>query len=339
MMGKSIRKTCILKIADVAPSSGLDFSEAIQNAVEIIDKAAQRRLVLDEEPKRYRLLNDFFPPVGSIRSSRGSVFAFTENQCLNGVVLTPNVDSYPITVLSPPSRGKDRTEFIEGLTWFSVFENYIAFFTDRTVFPSALENYFGWLLSEATHRRTGNDANIAVAFRDPPKPNLADYDMTGVSSLLFKESMQSVVEIPSSQNRQRNTSVVRPTGKAYEVLKAFLKKLGAVPPSFSDVQTPDQLKNLRIEVRISCLRPNDGGAAVSALKRTAEHIRDAGVGNVTFKFADGRVLDANDLAITGSMTIPAENGLPDTREAVQKLDRWMMGQIELLTIPQPDGDD
>ena len=332
-MNKSIRKSCILKIADMAPQSDGDFTTTVRKAVETLSKAADRRLVLEEEPRRYRLLNDFFVPAGSIRSTRGSVFAFTENQDLNGVVLRPDVASYPITTFSPPQHGTDRMEFIEGLTWFAAFKNYIAIFTDKAVFPSTLERYFSWLLSKAAGIESGKDESIAVLFRDPPKPDLSEYDMTGVSSLFFKESMQSDVEIPSSSNTRRRSAILKPKGKAYEMLKTFLKSFGASPPSFMNVQTPEELEDLRVEVRISCLRPKKGGVALAELKRTAEKIRDAGAGNVSFKFSDGRVLDAEDLAVASQMTISAVNGLPNTMEAVRKLDAWMMQQIERLTIP------
>lgn len=332
-MNKSIRKTCILKIADMAPWSGSDFTATVQKAVKTLHNAEDRRLVLEEEPRRYRLLNDFFVPTGTVRSTRGSVFAFTENQDLNGVVLRPGVTSYPIATFSPPPHGTDRMEFIEGLTWFASFGNYIAFFTDKTVFPSTLERYFSWLLSKAAGIVSGKDENIAVLFRDPPKPDLSEYDMTGVSSLFFKESLQSDVEIPASQNTRRRSAVLKPKGKAYELLKSLLKSFGALPPSFMGIQTPEQLEDLRVEVRVSCLRPKKGGVALAELKRTAEKIRDAGAGNVSFKFADGRILDAEDLAVASQMTISAVNGLPNTMEAVRKLDAWMMQQIERLVIP------
>ena len=330
---KTIRKTCILKIAEMAPPGNADFAAAIEEAFGTMERAADRRLVLDDSPRRYRLLNDFFAPFGTTRSARGSVFAFTENQNLNGVVLRPNAGSYPMTVLSPPMRGKDRTEFVEGLTWFAAYGNYVAFFTDKAVFPSTLEHYFGWLLSEAARRRTGEDQTIAVQLRDPPRPELAGYDMTGVSSLEFRESVQTSPTAVVSRDRRQASGVLKPCGRAFEMLKALMKTFGAQPPRFPEARQPGQLDNLRVEMRVSCLRPQNGGAAVSAMKRTAERIRDAGAGSVSFRFSDGRTIDASDLAISTQMSISSSGGLPNTSEAVRKLDEWLMKQIEYLSLP------
>lgn len=330
---KTIRKTCILKIAEMAPPGNADFAAAIEEAFGTMDKAADRRLVLSESPRRYRLLNDFFPPFATTRSARGSVFAFTENQNLNGVVLRPDAGSYPMTVLSPPMAGADRTEFVEGLTWFAAFGNYVAFFTDKAVFPSTLEHYFGWLLSEAARRRTGEDQTFAVRLSDPPRPDLEDYDMTGVSSLEFRESVQTSPTAVASRDQRQASGVLKPCGRAYEILKALMRTLGAQPPRFLDVRMPGQLDNFRVEVRVSCLRPQNGGAAVLAMKRTAERIRDAGAGSVSFRFADGRTIDAMDLAISSQMSISSSGGLPNTIEAVRKLDEWLMKQVEYLSLP------
>lgn len=331
-MGKTVRKTCILKIAEVTPALGVDFAEAIQNAYAALDRADDRRLLLQDEPRRYRLLNDFFPPFGTVMSARGSLFAFTENQNLNGVVLEPGAGSYPITAFGPPQEGSGRTEFVDGLTWFAAYRNYIAFFTERSVFPSTLEAYFGWLLSEAAKRRGGGDANVLVLLRDPPRPDLAGFDMTGVSSLVFKEPVRSEVETRRRRGGSGSSFVLKPKGTSFEVLKTLMRGLGATPPSFPGTQSPGQLENLRVEVRFSCLYPNQGGAAMSAMKNAAERIRDAGACGISFRFADGRTLDAEELAISTHMSISATDGLPNTSEAVRKLDEWLMRQVELIEL-------
>lgn len=332
-MGKNIRKTCILKIAEMGSGRG-DFAAEVQKAVEELGKAANRRLELDDEPRRWRLLNDFFPPAGEYKTARGSVFAFTENQNLNGVVLSPDADSYPITTLSPPQSGNDRTEFVEGLTWFSAYENYVAFFTDKGVSASTLETYFSWLFTAAARASSSDAKAVEVSFRDPPKPEFAAYDMTDVSSLVFRGAMESSVEIPHGKGGKPMSAVVKPHGKSFEMLKSLMKSFGVSPPRVFGSNDPDQLANIHVELKISCVRPKSGGPAVAMLKETAERIRDAGAGSVAFRFADGRVLTADELAISAQMSISAQNGLPNTFEAVRKLDKWLMNQVELILSPQ-----
>lgn len=323
-MKKTIRKSCVLKMVDVAPALDCTFSDAIANAFSVIDKAHERRFAIDKESKRYRILNDCYPPVGNARSCRGSIFAFTEDQDLNGVVLDPNARSYSMKTLRPPRTKEARTEFVEGLTWFAVHENTIAFFTDRAVSTEILEEYFSWFLTSA-YRKSRNDSSVhfQVLFRNPPNPDLSNYDMTGVSGLVYVDSFRPEAGASGRAQSEEQGFVFGSSGRKWR----FSDMFGASVPEMATVNDIFQREDLKIELKISRSGRSLGERQGFILQRIAESLRNTASGNISFRFSDGRVLNAASLEHSTVMSFSSENGIPETATVVRRLDEWLMKRI------------
>lgn len=340
MINKKVRKTCLLKKVQVAPPLKTSFEKAVQQAVETLSIASNRRLELEKDSGRYRVLNDFFPPVGRGYPASGSVFAFTMDANMNGVFLDPKAKAYPVKVLAPRRDAGERTEFVEGLTWFSIKDNYLAFLASKAVLIDVLEEYFSWLLSAAAKAEMGLDAAVgpyAVRFVNPPKPELRSYSMTNVKSIVFKGGVQSTSEYSESNRRREGEhtsfSLFRPIGSAYFALKGLVEACGATLPAFEEADTPESLSNLNVELRVSVGRGKKADAARTFLQKTAESIRDANDDTMEFEFADGRILKPSQLIVTNDIALDLKEGLPDGVQARQKLNAWILEQIRQLENP------
>ena len=340
MTNKKVRKTCLLKKVQVAPAFRTTFSKAVQRAVETLSTASKRRLELEKDSGRYRVLNDFFAPVAKGCPASGSVFAFTMDANMNGVVLDPEAKTYPVKVLAPRRDANERTEFVEGLTWFSVKENYLAILASKAVSIDVLEDYFSWLLGAADKAEKGSESEVgsyAVRFVNPPKPELRSYNMANVKGIVFKGGVQSTSEYPETNIRQKGThtsfSLFRPIGSAYSALKGLVEACGATLPVFEGADTPETISNLNVELRVSVGRGKKADAARTYLRKTAENIRDANDDTMEFEFADGRILKPSQLIVSNDIALDLTEGLPDGVQARQKLNEWILEQIRQLENP------
>ena len=343
MTSKKVRKSCLLKTVQVVPPLKTSFATAVQHAVEVLSRATDRRLELEKDSGRYRVLNDFFPPVLKGHPASGSVFAFTMDANMNGVVLDPKAKSYPMKVLAPKRDASERTEFVEGLTWFSVKGNYLAILASRAVSVDVLEDYFSWLLgaaAEASGNLKANAVPYAVRFNNPPKPELRAYDMTNLKSIAFKGGIQSTSEGGASNVNRRDSSrssfsLFKPIGPAYSALKAFVEACGATLPKFEGADSPETFSNLNVELRVSAPKKLNAQAARAFLQKTAENIRDADDDTLEYRFADGRTLKPSQLIVANELVLDLKEGLPDSVSARRKLNMWLLEQIGQLENPPP----
>lgn len=330
---EKIKKTCILKRVRMLPRQRDTFATLLESAVGTLATAESRRMEISRDSGRYRLLNDFTPAIAAGASVSGSVFSFTMDANMNGVLLDPNSPAYRITELAPTRTEMEHEEFVEGLTWFTSVGNYIAVLSCRNLQPEVLEDYFSWLLTKAEETRAMErgqtfDGNICVNFSDPVPPALGDYDMSRITAIEYCGTVET--------EHVANSNAVRPKGRAHETMCGIFRGLGEQLEFPNDEYASEAaIGPVRVRLSISCPKRalDNGGGEV--LRRMADTLKTsaAGSADVQFSFADGRRLDASELKITTELTLSASNKLPNPIEAVRKLDEWMSGQVRLLENP------
>lgn len=322
-MSEKVTRTFVLKKAVVTGDSHTLF-ELLKASVEKFNKAKERQMEPEADTDRIRLLNDWIFLGESEEVCAASFFAFTINENKNAVVIGNNQKSFPIEVLAPKRSAKHHQEFIAGLSWFAVKENYIAVMTSQTFTFAAFESYFDWLFTRAFEK------TVSVRFVDPSNPKFRDCDMSSVKRLEISNS----IEVKHIKKDNEQSQILRkhfaPTGRGWDVLKALYNAMGRKPPSMG-ATNEHAFDKIDVDVIIKARRPTlaDGNQA-DALERIANAFKDVEDPPIKVVFKDGRELSLSAYRVSKQFNVSAQNKIPIVSEVCRQLDAWLRNQIQYI---------
>lgn len=324
-MNDAVVKTFAFKKVVITGGEGQTFYNLVRNAVTMLPMANDRKLELDEDSECYRVLNDWRYLGVNDEVCIVSVFGFTMNANENAVILQNNQQSFPIAVLAPKRDERRHEEFIQGLVWMGIKDNYVTIMTSQSVSFGILEEYFSGLFS-----RVANNT-IRVDFVDPQIPKFGDCDMSTAKRLIISN------EITVSETRQNSQQgsirkSYKPGGGGWGVVKAVCDALGTRPPRLR-LTNEHALDQIDVSVVISSKRMSaDSGVQLDAIEKVANAFKDVENPPIAVEFQDGRRLSLSAYRITKRFTIPAVNKIPKMEEVGRLLDGWLRKQIGNLFI-------
>ena len=325
MKKETITRTFAFKRAEITGDSGHTLYELIRNALEVLPLADDRKMEIEENSERYRVLNDWRFIGAHYDVCLASIFGFTLNANENAVVLKRNQKSFPVEVLAPKRDAKHHQEFVEGLVWIGVKDDYLAIMTSQSVSFSMLEGYLSDLFSRTLEK------TVNVNFVDPTIPRYSDCDMSTVKKLTISNN----IDVRESSGSAQTNSIRRhfvPEGGGWQIVKALCNALGVRPPRMI-LNNEHALDQIDVDVIISTRRPSiEDGNQADALARVADVFKDVDNPPITVEFKDGRKLSLTDYRIMKKFTIPSENKIPKVAEVCEALNKWLLEQIRILSL-------
>ena len=318
-MKEKVTRTFVLKKAHVTGDSNT-LHDLIKAATEICNKAHERQMEPDKGAERIRLLNEWRFLGRSNEVCVASFFSFTMNENKNAVVLKDNLRSFPIEVLAPRRSRRHHQEFVAGLAWIAVKDNYIAVMTSQAFAFTVLEEYFTWLFTKALGK------TVSVVLCDPHQPKFRDCDMSSVKRLEISNRIEVKANGAKAGSETFRKHFV-PGGRGWAVLKAIYKAMGQRPPSMG-ATNEHAFEKIDVDVIIKARRPTiaDGNQA-DALERIANAFKDVEDPPIKAVFKDGRILSLSDYRISKPFSIAAENKIPEPEDVCRLLDAWLREQI------------
>lgn len=323
-MKDKITKTFVLKKAHVTGDAGT-LHDLIKAAMSKCDNAYDRQMEPEEGADRIRILNDWTFLGREEEVCVASFFSFTMNENKNAVVLKKEIKSFPIEVLAPQRKVGHHQEFVAGLAWIAVKDNYIAVMTSQSFSFTALEDYFTWLFKKAFGK------TVSIVLRDPRQPKFRDCDMSSVKRLEISNSIEVKANAVKARGDQIRKHFI-PGGRGWDILRAIYKALGQTPPSMG-ATNEHAFDKIDVDVIITARRPTiaDGNQA-DALERIANAFKDVEDPPIKAVFKDGRILSLSDYRVSKQFSITAENKIPITKDVCAQLDSWLREQIQNIEM-------
>lgn len=320
-MSEKVSKTFVLKKA-VVTGDNQSLYNLIKVAITKFKKAQQRQMETEAGTDHCRLLNDWSYLGEQKEVCVASFFSFTLNENKNAVVLAGEKESFPIEVLAPSRDSEHHQEFIAGLVWIAVKDNYLAVMTSQAFTFSALEDYFSWLFSQSL------DKTVTVQFIDPKSPQFRDCDMSSVKRLEISNNIEVKTNTSFADNRSVRKQHFTPTGRGWDVLKAIYKALGKTPPKMG-ATNEHAFDKIDVSVIISARRPTIAdGNQTDALERIANVFKDVENPPIKAVFRDGRTISISDYRVSKQFSIPSSNKIPVTEDVCRLLNTWLREQIK-----------
>lgn len=316
-MSEKVSRTLTLKVARCTPDVGRSLSDLLIEAYRAAPYAADRQMELGENTGRYRVLN-----VMNCRRNVcvGVICGYTRDANQNAVDIAANNRSYPISVLAPQRDAQRHLEFVEGLVYIAVLDNYVALMTQQSITHGMIEEFLAWFIN----RHTAQD--VVIALDDPQRPDLRNYDMSNAKSLVFRN------DVSVSPSQYRGSVSYRATGAGWSVIETVMRALGREPPDFGELRTEHDLDQLSVEVRISAKRLRSGSPSRhDAMETIANALRDVENPPVTFLFKDGTRITLSEYRVAKRVELPSINKIPDSNAARIEIDKWIREQVRALS--------
>ena len=316
-MSEKVSRTLTLKVARCTPDVGRSLSDLLIEAYRAAPYAADRQMELGENTGRYRVLN-----VMNCRRNVcvGVICGYTRDANQNAVDIAANNRSYPISVLAPQRDAQRHLEFVEGLVYIAVLDNYVALMTQQSITHGMIEEFLAWFIN----RHTAQD--VVIALDDPQRPDLRNYDMSNAKSLVFRN------DVSVSPSQYRGSVRSRATGAGWSVIETVMRALGREPPDFGELRTEHDLDQLSVEVSISAKRLRSGSPSRhDAMETIANALRDVENPPVTFLFKDGTRITLSEYRVAKRVELPSINKIPDSNAARIEIDKWIREQVRALS--------
>lgn len=316
-MSEKVSRTLTLKVATCTPDDGRTLADLLMEAYRAAPYASDRQMELGENTGRYRVLN-----VLKRRQNVcvGVICGYTRDANQNAVDIAANNRSYPIAVLAPQRDSQRHLEFVEGLVYIAVLDNYVALMTQQSITQGMIEEFLTWFINGHT------DLNVVITLNDPQRPDLRNYDMSKAKSLVFRNDV-------NVSPAQRGGGVsYRASGTGWSVIETVMRALGREPPDFGGLRGEHDLDQLSVEVSISAKRiRTDSNSRQDAMETIANALRDVENPPVTFLFKDGTRITLSEYRVSKRVELRSVNKIPDSEEARITIDYWIREQVRTLS--------
>lgn len=297
--------------------------EYLKMVFERFSKADERKYKIDESSDHFRVMNDWVFLGAQKDVCAASIFAFTLNANQNAVTLTANEKSFPIAMLAPQRDDSLHQEFVEGLVWFAVHENYMAVMTNQMVSFSMLQEYLSWIVTRACRE------TVSISLAEPRHVNLSNCDMANASKIIISNNIEVEASHSHSASDARRTTF-QASGRGWNVLKAIYKAFDKKPPKLP-LMNENALDQIDVDVIIRARRFKSGtGRLGDAIERLANSFKDVPNPPIGIEFSDGRKISLEEYRVKKTFQIDAVNKIPVPECVCKLLDEWLRTQVGLI---------
>lgn len=326
-MSEKISRSCYLKKVVITRTGNRNaprktLCEYLKEVFVRFHKANDRKLQLDEDEDRYRVMNDWRFLGEHEEMCAASIFAFTYNANQNAAVLSSDDDSFPIEVLAPQREPEHHQEFVDGLAWFATSKDHIAIMAAQSVSFTAIEEYLGWIIG----RLLGE--TVSISFTEPQHVDIQNCSMDNVKRI----SLRSGIDVKESFNSDRSRRSFKASGRGWEVVKAVFGAFNKRPPRLP-LSGEDALDQIDIDVVLSAHRTQaKPGRLNDALDRFADSFKDIDDPPVDIEFKDGRKISLTEYRVKKTFQVESENKIMKPDAVCEQLYNWLTSHLANINL-------
>lgn len=300
------------------------LQELLQEALKACGKTGGRVQADDGEDGVKRVLNEH-RKVGTALG--GVLYRFTPGQ--HQVVVAPNPDAeeWPVAQVRPPMRGKQISEFVEGLLFFLVFEDHVIVSQSAALRIGQLEDYLSWFLRDVAKV---TDKNEMVYLQDVPSEKLRREGLSHVRSVSFGVPLARAEKEASAVGEGRKNTIKHIlSNQRMAFVESGLKAFGVDIPAAGLTKHDAESVEVLIELRIGGRRVDDTNELLDEVGTLFANLPDR---DYEITFDDGRKLKGADLVLKKTAAVTAEGGIPKTNSVWKEMARYLVELQESKTI-------
>ena len=219
---------------------------------------------------------------------------------------------------APPDKGGNTREWLGGLLYFLILENYLVLIQSSSVRYEQLEEHFGWLLTS-----NNNNPTMVVFLDQPPKNTAKLISESHVKSVVIGGSLFSPAAAMPSDGNAANTSKkqVLLKGRLLDAVKAALASGG------QGFNWHDGLDgNLEAKLELT-YRRNTTESAQELLDKLATAFHGADGVDAELVLNNGDRITQSELRLISKKNIEAKDGVLGAADAFDQMYDWLESLI------------
>ncbi|MDB6032501.1 MAG: hypothetical protein JWM16_2839 [Verrucomicrobiales bacterium] len=205
--------------------------------------------------------------------------------------IAEKANTWPIRQVKPPTlAGTEKTEFLDGYLFFGVWKNHVLVQPSRGCSIEALEEHLNHFLRLSAKW----PVNAHVTIEDSAPQEYRNKGFTQVQAFKLDVPVQTRPVTTRIDKVRSDTVKFRPTGAAWEGLKAIIKQLGGKLPEDSLIDGSFGAEDVHIKVEVTRRKKalDTAGSFMDVLGNSLRHVTSD---VVKIKFEDGTELKGSDL--------------------------------------------
>ena len=320
-------RVLIYKRADFLTKETRTLQTILEESLKACRKTGQRvQVVSGEEDEVRRVLNEH-RKIGSALG--GVLYRYTPGQ--HQVVMAPNPEAAEWSVaqvLPPTLSDKQKSEFVDGLLFFLVFENHVIISQSAALQIGQLEDYLSCFLRDLAKVTNENERLILL---DVPSEKLRREGLSHVRAVRFDVPLAKAVHEPPPANGRKQKDTIRHVlsnqrlSLVAETLRAFGVDLPGTGLTVDDAEGVE----VRIELRIGGRRVEETNELLDQIGNLFANTPDR---DYEIEFDNGAKMKGSDLMVKTTATVEAEGGVPKTHSVWKEMARYLKELQESATI-------
>lgn len=318
MSTETKRRVLIYRRASFLTPETRNLQQVIEAGLAACPKTGQRvQSATSEGDDIKRVLNEHRKMGGALC---GVLYRYTPGQ--HQVVVAPqlNATEWPVAQVLPPElSGKQKSEFVEGLLYFLVFENHVIVSQSAALRIGQLEDYLCNFLRDLAKVTNQNEM---VMLADVPSETLRKRGLSKVRSVKFGVPLSKSVKVakpPGSKTKKEVFSKVLNPGKL-SLVEHTLKAFGVELPTSGLTEEDAETVELLIELRVGGQRLEDTNALLDQVGNLFANTPDR---DYEVELEDGAKLKGSDFVLKTSGTVECEGGVPKTHSVWKEMARYL----------------
>lgn len=238
------------------------------------------------------------------------------------VVVAPQLTAteWPVAQVLPPTlSGAQKSEFVEGLLYFLVFENHVIVSQSAAFRIGQLEDYLCNFLRDLAKVTNQNEM---VILSDVPSEALRKNGLSKVRSVKFGLPLANSVKVPAAPGGKSKKEVFKKILNAdkFSLVESTLKAFGVELPTSGLTDEDAETVEVLIELRVGGRRVEDTNALLDQVGNLFANTPDR---DFEVELEDGAKLKGSDLVIRTSATVETEGGVPKTNSVWKEMARYL----------------
>ena len=257
----------------------------------------------------------------------GNMVSYTAGQNQLFMKLDQAAGHLDVNQLAPPIRDGQRTEFLEGIMFFAVFENSLILMQSNLLKAEQLARYLRWLIRDQCELLPGEEY---FSIDDPVPISLRKKKAVSVRRINITKPVHFHTRPAPGSSGQSSFSLVADDPQAMALLKAVIPNAGKL---LSDLQLKSSVDQGSIRAKVSVewrgRAPEDGTPVLDELARDLPELEDED--DFEVELNDGTTIRRKELKRAKSVSLPFEDSMPALDVLFDRMVAWYQ---ELQTAPK-----
>ena len=324
---KTIRTTrrAFYRRAQIQSKNNSNLQSLLENSLMNLKTVKSRLETVDSSGNTYRLI--------AKHSKKGSMLAghlisFERGNYQLVVGDDPSATSLELDAIEPPRQGETIQQFVTGVVYFCIFENYVALIQSSSLRASALERHLAWIIRDKAGV-LGNTDGLALV-DEPHKATAEKIRRTHIKrvslGLPFMKEDAPFEASTSTGGNNPTPSRGEAQYKADRTLKGFFRRRLS-EDCFSKLNLADVVFDGDLEVWLDIKHPkyqrNHPAKTTKLLDDLGIALRDQEENSVKIELRDGTTIAGSQLKISSPVDFEMIGGKPNIDSIYDALSGWI----------------